>query len=198
MFQGQLTTLPFALHPVEATLSRGMPFAGPVYDSGTLTAPPTPEFRRKSQFQQIAAVFIAFAAILLVMLSMREGKIVVRGKRANATRVIQEFANRDETGERLLHYDDGELPVDTVAMFGPGEVGPMTLKVNSGERHFASHSGADVRVEGPALFGRIPWKWSPVQWIGACPIGEAGFFVLRVDVERASRRSGDGVSSCAD
>ncbi len=64
-----------------------------------------------------------------------------------------------------MHYDNRDLPIHTVAVLGSSAgwqkaessnaraMSPTTLNVQHGETQFSSASGADVHIEGPALFG---------------------------------------------
>jgi len=51
------------------------------------------------------------------------------------------------------HYDDREWPIQTVATWKRQAIAPTTLTLDRGSAQLRSESGADIVIEGPALFG---------------------------------------------
>lgn len=100
-----------------------------------------------------AAMAIAVAATILVAVFV--GPRLLRDGAPPDERPI---ATRDGNRDDSLHYDNRDLPLQTVATLRPTEsvsrrISSTTLRVQRGAARFDSVSGAAVRVEGPAMFG---------------------------------------------
>lgn len=121
-------------------------------------APPRPDpapasYQRSGRLRRFAALAVALAAAMLVAASLWPGPTKRHGSSATDPKDAN-VAGRDVASEPpSTYYDNMYLPIETVAMVGSSASGPTTLKVARGATRFASSSGAEVRVEGPAVFG---------------------------------------------
>jgi hypothetical protein len=126
--------------------------------------------RRTTGFGRVAAVALSLAAAVLIAVSLwpsLPSRVTREGKGAHENALANRMGELPYAERGSPHYDHRDLPKATVATLRPAPadnmpasrptrpwtISPTTLTVDQGEARFASAGGADVRVEGPAMFG---------------------------------------------
>lgn len=102
-----------------------------------------------------SGVTIAIAAAAAILVAVLIGPSATDQTQRHHASVRRELNN---SVFEISHYDNRDLPVETVAMLRSGpslsrSISPTTLRIAHGTTRFDSASGADVHVEGPAVFG---------------------------------------------